>query len=291
MVLAVNEILQFINTKVLSIAGHDLTIGQLLIIPIAVLFGYLLLKWLVHLVTNQMKQRKMDENLIQVVRRVFYILGLIILAITTLDFLNVPLTAFAFVSGAVAIGIGFGAQNIINNFISGWILIWERPIRIHDFIETDNTSGTVEEINTRSTRVRRIDGVHILIPNSKLLEETVTNWTLMDKLLRCIIRVGVAYGSDVEKVSKLLEQAVVEHELVLPDPEPQIIFEDFGDSSLVFDAYFWVHSVGEKSSRKIRSDIRFTIDRLFKENDITIAFPQRDIHVDGSLQIQQQKES
>jgi small-conductance mechanosensitive channel len=280
------DIQQFVDIKLLSIGGYDLTVGQLVLIPLLILCSFLLLGWFVRSTTAQMKRREMDANIVQVVRRALYIIGLIIIAITTLDLLNVPLTAFAFVSGAIAIGIGFGAQNIINNFISGWILIWERPIRINDYIETGETSGTVEEINTRSTRIRRVDGVHMLIPNSKLLEETVVNWTLVDKLLRCIVRVGVAYGSDVEKVRYLLEQAVIDHEMVLPEPATQIIFEDFGDSSLVFDAYFWVYSAGEKSGRQIRSDIRFTIDRLFRENGITIAFPQRDIHLDGTLQLQ-----
>lgn len=125
--------------------------------------------------------------------------GLTVLVITALDLLNVPLTAFAFVSGAVAIGVGFGAQNIINNFISGWILMWERPIRIKDYIELGDTAGTVEEINTRSTRIRRIDNVHLLVPNSKLLEETVVNLTLVDRLLRSVVRVGVVYGADVTR--------------------------------------------------------------------------------------------
>lgn len=285
------DIQQFIETKLISIGGYDITVGQTLFVPTVALCGYLLLGWLVRSTTTQMQRRGMDANIIQVVRRAVYIVGLIILIITLLELLNVPLTAFAFVSGAVAIGIGFGAQNIINNFISGWILIWEQPIRINDFIETGETSGTVEEINTRSTRIRRVDGVHLLVPNSKLLEETVVNWTLVDKLLRCIVRVGVAYGSDIEKVRELLMQAVTEHELVLPEPVAQVMFEDFGDSSLVFDAYFWVLSVGDKSSRQIRSDIRFTIDRLFRENGISIAFPQRDIHLDGTLQITRSKDN
>ena len=285
------DIQQFIETKLISIGGYDITVGQTLFVPTVALCGYLLLGWLVRSTTTQMQRRGMDANIIQVVRRAVYIVGLIILIITLLELLNVPLTAFAFVSGAVAIGIGFGAQNIINNFISGWILIWEQPIRLNDFIETGETSGTVEEINTRSTRIRRVDGVHLLVPNSKLLEETVVNWTLVDKLLRCIVRVGVAYGSDIEKVRELLMQAVTEHELVLPEPVAQVIFEDFSDSSLVFDAYFWVLSVGDKSSRQIRSDIRFTIDRLFRENGISIAFPQRDIHLDGTLQITRSKDN
>ncbi|MFQ3222227.1 MAG: small-conductance mechanosensitive channel [Porticoccaceae bacterium] len=285
------DIQKFSAIKAFTLGGYDVTVGQLVFIPLVITCGYLLLNWLVRRITKQMHRRSMDVNLVQVVRRAIYILGLIVLSISLLEMLNVPLSAFAFISGAVAIGIGFGAQNIINNFISGWILIWERPISINDFIETGGVSGTVEEINTRSTKIRRVDGVHLLVPNSKLLEETVTNWTLEDKLFRCTVRVGVAYGSDVDKVRNLLQKAVVAHELILTEPPPQIIFEDFGDSSLVFDAYFWVYSVGDKSAREIRSDIRFIINRSFADNGITIAFPQRDIHIDGTLRLQAPGES
>jgi small-conductance mechanosensitive channel len=279
------DIQKYSAIKAFTLGGYDVTVGQLVFIPLVIICGYLLLNWLVRRTTTEMRNRGMDANIIQVVRRAFYILGLIVLSISALDLLNVPLTAFAFISGAVAIGVGFGAQNIINNFISGWILIWERPISINDFIETGGVSGTVEEINTRSTKIRRVDGVHLLVPNSKLLEETVTNWTLEDKLFRCTVRVGVAYGSDVDKVKSLLEKAVADHDLILSEPPSQVIFEDFGDSSLVFDAYFWVYSVGDKSAREIRSDIRFTVNHLFSDNGITIAFPQRDIHLDGTLRL------
>jgi small-conductance mechanosensitive channel len=285
------DIQKFSAIKAFTLGGYDVTVGQLVFIPLVITCGYLLLNWLVRRITKQMHRRSMDVNLVQVVRRAIYIVGLVVLCISLLEMLNVPLSAFAFISGAVAIGIGFGAQNIINNFISGWILIWERPISINDFIETGGVSGTVEEINTRSTKIRRVDGVHLLVPNSKLLEETVTNWTLEDKLFRCTVRVGVAYGSDVDKVRNLLQKAVVAHELILTEPPPQIIFEDFGDSSLVFDAYFWVYSVGDKSAREIRSDIRFIINRSFADNGITIAFPQRDIHIDGTLRLQAPGES
>ena len=155
------------------------TLGQLIIIPVVLILGYLSISWLSRLITNRLTAHDLQPDVVHLIRRIFYIVALVILFITTLDLLNVPLTAFAFVSGAVAIGVGFGAQNIINNFISGWILMWERPIRIGDFLEVSEFTGTVEAINTRSTRIRRTDGVHMLIPNSALLENTVINWTLI----------------------------------------------------------------------------------------------------------------
>jgi small-conductance mechanosensitive channel len=277
---------EFLNRPLITFTGQLVTTGQALLVPAVIIFGFLLVRWLGRIVTSRLAAKQVNADVIQLVSRALYVVGIAILVITTLDLLNVPLTAFAFVSGAVAIGVGFGAQNIINNFISGWILMWERPIRIDDFVEIGNTSGTVERINTRSTRIRRVDGVHMLIPNSYLLENIVVNWTLVDRLARSIVRVGVAYGSPVKLVKELIEQAVREHPAVLEDPEPSVIFEDFGDSSLVFDAYYWVHASADRNLRGIRSDVRFRISELFEEHGIVIAFPQRDVHIDGSLRLE-----
>ncbi len=279
------EIFAFLERTAFSLGDQQVTFGQLLIVPTLLIVGLLLTKWLVRIVSNRLASRNVNPDVIHLVRRIFYILAVAVLFMTLLDLINVPLTAFAFVSGAVAIGVGFGAQNIINNFISGWILMWERPIRIGDFLEVGDSRGTVEAINTRSTRIRRTDGVHMLIPNSALLENTVVNWTLVDRVTRTTVRVGVAYGSPVRSVAELIEQAVCEQDSVLKEPEPLVIFEDFGDNALVFDAYFWVHAVGDRDLRVIRSNIRFRIDALFSENDIVIAYPQRDVHIDGSISL------
>jgi len=268
---------------IFTISGQDFTLGQLLIVPTAIVVGYIIIKWLAQVITNRMMARNLQPDLVHLIRRIFYIVALAVLLITLLDLINVPLTAFAFVSGAVAIGVGFGAQNIINNFISGWILMWERPIRIGDFLEVGEDSGTVEAINTRSTRIRRTDGVHMLMPNSALLENTVVNWTLIDKQTRTFVRVGVSYGSPVKLVADLILQAAVEQDCLLKEPQPRVFFEDFGDNALIFDLFFWVHAEAERNLREVRSEIRFRIVELFDVNEIVIAFPQRDVHLDGSL--------
>ena len=279
------QVLDFLNTPLITVADRAITVYEVLIVPTAVLLGLFVIRWLGRIVRNRLVDRGVNPDVVQLISRAFYILGIAVLVITTLDLINVPLTAFAFVSGAVAIGVGFGAQNIINNFISGWILMWERPIRIGDFLEVGDTKGTVEMINTRSTRIRRTDGVHLMIPNSFLLENTVVNWTLVNNHARSIVRVGVAYGSPVEQVASLIKQAVEEQDSLLSDKSVDVVFEDFGDSALIFDAYFWIDASGDRDLRLIRSDIRFRIDALFREHDITIAFPQRDVHVDGLLRV------
>jgi small-conductance mechanosensitive channel len=278
-----DELRSFWNfTLATSPSGQSITVGEVLLVVALVIAGYYGSRFLVYLLGRRLKKTDIQADVIHVIKRVIFVVFLVVIALTALSLLGIPLTAFAFATGAIAIGVGFGAQNIINNFISGWILMAERPIRIDDFIEIDETQGVVESVGTRSTRIRRTDGVHLLVPNSQLLERTVVNWTLIDREIRTTVRVGVAYGSPVRLVADLIMQAVREHELIKTKPAPTVVFEDFGDNALVFDTYFWSDVGGEKFLRDIRSDVRFRITQLFAEHDIVVAFPQRDVHIDTS---------
>ena len=258
---------------------ESFTLGNLFLILLLVLAGFALSKFIGFVLSRRLAKSKLQPDLVQMITRVVFWVILVLVFLTALDLLNIPLTAFAFITGAVAIGVGFGAQNILNNFISGWILMTEKPIRIGDFIEIEGMHGTVEGIGNRSTRIRRVDGVHLLVPNSSLLEQNVINWTLIDRTIRTTVRVGVAYGSPVRKVHELIGRAVTEQQEVNVEPAPLVVFEDFGDSALIFDVYFWCDVSGERDLRKVRSNIRFRITELFDEHGIVIAFPQRDIHL------------
>jgi small-conductance mechanosensitive channel len=269
------------NLKLFSIGENTVLVSQLIIVLGVLVTGYIATKIIERFVQNRLARTELGKDAAYLLQRIIFYVLLVIVVTTALSLLNIPLGAFAFVSGAIAIGVGFGAQNVINNFISGWILMMERPIRINDFIEIEGSMGTVERIGNRSTRILRVDGVHMMIPNSQLLERAVVNWTLVDRRIRTSLRVGVAYGSPVEKVAELIELATVEEADVLAEPEPIVVFDDFGDNALMFDVYFWSEVGGERHLREIRSAIRFRIDRLFRENDIVIAFPQRDVHVNS----------
>jgi len=261
-------------------SGIEVTVSQIVLTLAVVGVGLALIWFLQRMLGRWMRRSNVEPNVAQTIQRVVFWALLIVLFITALGMLRIPVTALAFISGAVAIGIGFGAQNIINNLISGWILMSERPVRIGDFVELDDRNrGTVETIGNRSTRIRRIDGVHLLVPNSQMLERTVINWTLVDRRFRTTVRVGVVYGSPVRLVEQLLYQAVKEQKEALDDPPPIVVFEDFGDNALVFDVYFWCEATAERELRMVRSDIRFRIDELCREHDIVIAFPQRDVHL------------
>ncbi|HSM69152.1 MAG TPA: mechanosensitive ion channel domain-containing protein, partial [Xanthomonadales bacterium] len=243
------------------------------------ILGLTLSAWFSRMIGKRLIKTSMAPDNATILQKLTFIFLAILTALVTLAMLNVPITALTFISGALAVGIGFGAQNIINNFISGWILMSERPVRIGDFIEIEDSRGMVEKIGNRSTRVRRIDGVHIMVPNSLLLERSVINWTLVDRNIRTSVTVGVAYGSPVREVEKLIYQALEENKDVLKEPAPAVVFSDFGDNALIFEILFWLVVSGEKELRVVRSDLRFRIDELFREHDITIAFPQRDLHI------------
>ena len=226
------------------------------------------------------KRFNVNTTAATLLERGIYILSVIILILLALDVVNIPLTVFAFLGGALAIGVGFGAQTLINNFISGLILLIERPISLGDLVEVEGVRGRVREIGARCSRIRRADGIDMLIPNSLFLERNVTNLTLTDTQLRVSIKIGVAYGSPLREVTKLLEQAVGSHGKVLKDPAPVILFEDFGDNALMFNVDFWVNVTTQTDFRVVASDLRFMIERLFREADISIAYPQRDVHLD-----------
>ena len=187
------------------------------------------------------------------------------------------LDAVLVVFGALGVGMGFGLQNIANNFVSGVILLVERPIKVGDVVSVAGELGTVERVGIRATTLRKFDQTQAIVPNGDLISSVVNNWTLDDRRVRVDFVVGVAYGSDTRLVERLIREAVTEHELVLDDPEPRIFFFEFGDSSLNFRVLAYVADISERFGTL--SDLHFTIDESFREHDMEIPFPQRDLHL------------
>lgn len=199
----------------------------------------------------------------------------------SLNVLGLSTTSIAVALGALSIGLGFGLQNIFNNFVSGLILLIERPVQVGDVIQLNDTWGTVTKINVRSTLVQTFDNASLIIPNSDMISNQVTNWSFKDLRLRRNIVVGVAYGSDTALVEKTLLEIAHAHPKVLNPPKPEVLFQDFGDSALIFKLRLWStmdHFIG------VETDVRFAIDRLFRERHIEIAFPQRDIHIRSTVE-------
>jgi potassium efflux system protein len=282
-----DRFLSFWKFELFVIDGNSVSVNHFAIALLAFFIGLAVVGQVVRLFKKRiLPKTTLKPNEAATAAKLLYYFGLLLVLLLSLHIIHIPLTAFAFVGGALAIGVGFGAQNLINNFISGFILMAERPIRVGDVIEIEGNFATVEDIGPRSTRIRTGANIHVLVPNSSFLEKNIVNWTLSDKMVRAHVAVGVAYGSPVRKVEALLLQAVSENEKVRKDPEPFVLFKDFGDNALQFTLYFWVSMDTLTERLIIESNIRFRIDDLFREAGIVIAFPQRDVHLDTSKPIE-----
>ncbi len=223
---------------------------------------------------------KIERSLILLFEKTGQYLAVLIVIVVALRLVQIPFAAFAFLGGALAIGVGFGGQNLIGNFMSSLILLIEKPLKVGDVVEAEGVLGRVTTIGGRCSTIRRFDGVDLLVPNSHLLEKTVVNRTLSDNLVRYEVKVGVAYGSPTREVFHLLEQVVDEHGQVLKEPRPVILLEDFGADALVFGIYYWIEVNERLDVRVVASDLRHRIYRLFRDAGISIAYPQRDVHLD-----------
>ncbi|MCW5968727.1 MAG: mechanosensitive ion channel [Blastocatellales bacterium] len=213
-------------------------------------------------------------------------LVLLVGLLVVLQTVGIDLTTLNVIAGAVGIGVGFGLQNIASNFISGIIILFERPVKVGDRIEVGDVNGDVIEIGARATTVSTNDNIAIIIPNSKFITENVINWKHNDDKVRFRIPVGVAYGSDVRKVERVLLEVAAENESVLTQPAPSVLFTGFGDSSLNFSLLVWTRSMVHRRGSLI-SALNFAIDEKFRQHGIEIPFPQRDLHIRSSLPFNQ----
>lgn len=274
-------IARIIFTPLIKLDGTEITLFKLGIALLLLLLGLYVARRVTNAVLSRLLQRfRVSTAVGEFLTRVLHIVLVGMVALFVLDFTGIPLSVFAFLGGAVAIAVGFGAQELLANFIGGLILIFEQPIRKGDLIEYEGQQGMVQEIGARCTRLRMPGRSDLLIPNRKILENALVNHTLTDPFLRTEVSVGVAYGSPVKTVQKLILQAILEHPEVIPEEMPPVVlFEEFGDNSLLFHAMWVVRVKSFLDQRIIKSDVRIRIEELFRENNIVISFPQRDVHL------------
>ncbi len=218
-------------------------------------------------------------NLERIVR---YSLG-IIGAIVAFQFIGIDLSGLAVIFGLLSVGVGFGLQNVVSNFVAGLILLFERPISVGDRITVGETEGDVLDINMRSTTIRSVDNIAIIVPNSEFIANQVTNWSYGDKKVRLNVEVGVSYSSDLDTVLRSIREVADENDSVLAEPEPQVHFMSFGDSSWNLVLRCWISD--PKAHRKIRSEINCALVRNFRKNGIEIPFPQRDLHLRSAVSL------
>lgn len=268
------------NYRLFKVADAEIAVSQIVIALLVLVFGLILSRIIAHRVGALSKRRlRLQQGAAAALQTISYYLLLVIVVFFALSIAGVPLTVFTIFGGALALGIGFGSQNIINNFISGLIVLIERPIAVGDLVTIDGEMGTVKKIGARATHVEDYLGAWNIIPNAYILENRVTNWNRPTPDVRSKIIVGVAYGSDTALVRKLIEQAIHEHDRVIDNSRNQVLFTGFGDSSLDFQAHFWTRPTSTLDKFTIESDVRYRIDELFREHKVTIPFPQRDTNL------------
>jgi small-conductance mechanosensitive channel len=253
----------------------SITVKGILFVVFVIIITSIVLKIIRRLITRNLPKddRAKFDTVFSYGRWIIYLIFLLI----TLHAIGVNVTGIFAASAALLIGVGLALQTFFQDILSGIFILLDQSVHVGDIIELDGKVGRVEEIKLRTTRAVTIDNKVLVIPNHLYLTNSLYNWTQNGTLTRENVEVGVAYGSDVQLVKKLLLQAATSHPEVIKVPEPVVLFTDFGDSSLNFKLIFTLNDSFKATFPK--SDIRFEIDRLFRENNITIPFPQRDVHI------------
>lgn len=273
-----------------NLVMHGFTIGSMQLIPIrlfwaAVIFAILLTLsgWVRSRLDKRWLQKtRMDRGAREAMVTISGYLMIAIAALVALSIAGLNFSNLAIIAGALSVGIGFGLQNVVNNFVSGLILLFERPIKTGDWVVVGQTEGYVKRIRIRATQIQTFDRSDVIVPNSELISQQVTNWMLESPRGRVKIPVGVAYGSDTDQVRDILLKLAEEHPRVVQvhdtlSPKPRVLFRAFGDSSLDFELRVFIYNIDERIS--VTSDLNFAIDRAFREAGIEIPFPQRDVHM------------
>jgi small-conductance mechanosensitive channel len=270
----VHELLEF---SLMKFSGINITVGSIVLVVAVYLMALILLKIIKRILKRLGNRTSIDEgrfdSFYQIIRYAIWCS----FAVIVLSIIGVKLTFLIASSAALMVGIGLGLQNVFNDFISGIILLFEGSIERGDILSIGDMVGEVKKINIRTSHVVTRNNIVVIVPNHKLVEDNIINWSHLDVNPRFTLKVGVAYGSDTRKVRGLLLQIVNMERLIDAEPKPFVRFQDFGESSLDFELFFWSGEIFAIDD--IKSDLRFAIDDAFRLNDISIPFPQRDLHI------------
>ena len=274
------QIVALFNFNIVGGSGN-ITLGGVLSFWVILLAGFAFSTSLRFLLREEvLKRLHLKRGIPELISTTLHYLLLLLVFLFAVNAGGVALNKFTVITGALGVGVGFGLQNIINNFVSGLILQFERPIRVGDVVEIQaGLTGTITRIGIRASTVQTVQGAEIIIPNATFISSNVTNWTLSEARRRLELPVGVAYGTDPKLVKDLMERPAVQHPDVLTSPEPAVFFKEFGDSALNFELQFWV--MQESNVVKVKSEVALEVMRLLSEAGIEIPFPQRDLHLRG----------
>ena len=272
------------NFKLFEINKTAITLSSLIMFFVMVGVFALISKLLVRVASAQIFSRvTIDEGTQYTLSRISHYVIMVIGAVVAFQFIGIDLTGLAVILGFLSVGIGFGLQNITSNFVAGLILLFERPIKVGDRIIVDEQEGDVIEIKMRSTTIRTLNNIAVIVPNSNFVSSTVVNWSYGDRRVRLEIEVGVSYGSDLDAVLKVLKEVGGEHPEVLKLPAPDVLHTGFGDSAWNMKLRAWIAE--PRRHLEVSSDLNCAIVRRFRENRIEIPFPQRDLNLRSPLPI------
>jgi len=274
----------FWNTELFNLGDTQFTLKSIFLL----IFSLVLLFYITAKIRNLLVKRifprynlevGISQSIGTLIRYILIILGLLVIFQTT----GIDLSAIGLLIGALGIGIGFGLQNIVNNFISGIIILFERPVKIGDRVEIEDLSGNIVNISARATTIITNDNIAVIVPNSDLVSTRVINWSHNNRSVRLNFPVGVSYNEDPERIRRILIEVANENTGVLPDPPPDVLFEEFGESSLDFNLRVWTDEYSNKP-KVLKSQLYYSIFRKFKAENIEIPFPQRDVYIKSGNQ-------
>ncbi|WP_257666266.1 mechanosensitive ion channel family protein [Parapedobacter tibetensis] len=268
----IQQIFQFTLVKTEDI---NFTVGALLTLVASFIITAFLLRIIRKAITKKISLQDRGK-FISIFQFIQYLVYLFV-TMFTLNAIGVNISVLLTASAAIFLGLGFALQQLFQDLISGVLIILDQSLRVGDIIEIEGYVCKVEKVSLRSTKAITPDERMVIIPNHKFMSDIIFNWTQNNQIVRSTVSVGVAYGSDVELVKKILLDSVHENPAILKQPEPFVLFEDFGDSSLDFKVYFYIDN-GFREPR-VRSAIRFDIDKQFRQHNVSIPFPQRDVHL------------
>ncbi len=264
----------------LNINGQEVTFGKILVSLIFLTAGIILSKTIIKIISQKLLYKVIDnESAVYAIENLTFYVLVIFFFLVALQVANIPITVFTYAAGAAAIAIGLGSQKIVYNFISGIIILIEQPIKKGDYVRVGDVFGKIEEVGTRATKINSANNKHLILPNSRMIEENIENLTHHNRKIKAQVKVGVQYGSDINLVKRLLIESSKENIATLKSSEPIVLFEKFGENSLDFTLLFDVTLNNFLDERRITSKVREAIDAKFKKHEVVIAYPQRDVHV------------
>ncbi len=269
---------ELLDFKIIETDNYSFTVFHLITVIVILIITKFFVALVKKLFSRQESKKGLEigksQAIFQITKYIIWITSILLI----LETVGIKITILLASSAALLVGLGLGLQQLFQDFISGITLLIEGTVKVGDIVETSNGEvGKVDEISLRTSKLRTRDNIILIVPNSALIISTVINWSHMEQTTRFSVRVGVAYGSDVNKVTELLLTCAMRHKEIVKEPEPHVLFKDFGDSSLDFELLFYTNETFRVE--RIKSELRYAIDKVFRENQITIPFPQRDVYL------------